>query len=338
MLKSNLSNLIMSNVNIEKVQDILGNTPVLRIFFKLGSQALIDYRYPTHIFIETTRACNLKCTFCSRNVEHSESGHMDFDLFKSIVDEATSFGRKNFGLHLLGEPLLYPKIVEAIQYIKKANSNHAILLTTNGYLLDDFKARKILENNVDKIVFSVFSLRSERTKTLTGSSNISKVIDNIKNMVALKKRMHSKTNIYMRFMICEENKDELQQVQSLTKDLGILLEARYTHNFSGVIENNYISNKQTDKKRYPCYHPWFSPAITWDGKIVLCCNDWNYAETLGDMRETTLASVWGGERLKQLRRYHLAEEYNKIPLCAKCNVWSLHPDIFFGIQKKHKLK
>lgn len=333
MLKSNLSNLILSRVNIDKVKTILGNAPILNTFFKLGSQLLIDYRYPTHIFIETTRACNLKCGSCPRDIGSLKGGHMDFDLFMRIVDEANNFGSRNFCLHMLGEPLLYPKISEGVQYIKNANNHHSILLTTNGYFLDIFKAEKFLASNLDKITFSLFSLKSDRSKILTGNDDIFKVINNIKNLATLKRKMHSKTKIYIRFLVCEENKDEMPQFRSITRELGVFLEVRYTHNYSGIIENDYTS-KHIIKRRYPCYHLWFSPAITWDGKAVLCCNDWNYSEALGDMQYTTLSNIWQGERLKQLRRYHLAGEYDKIPLCAKCNVWSLYPDIFFGMQKK----
>ncbi len=332
MLKSNLSNLILSKLNIDKVKAIFGNAPILSIFFKLGSQVLIDYSYPTHIFIESTRACNLKCKYCPRNIGPLRSGHMDYNLFTKIIDEATNYGRRNFCLHMLGEPLLYPRITDMVQYIKKANNNHSILFTTNGYFLDDFKTEVFLENNLDKITFSLFSLESEKNKMLTGDDNITKVINNVKDMVALKKAMRSKTKIYIRFLACEENENEIPQLRTTASSLGVPLEIRYTHNYSGIIEDNYTS-KHIFKKRYPCYHLWFSPAITWDGKIVLCCNDWDYSEILADIQDSTLAKVWQGERLRQLRGYHLAGEYDKVPLCAKCNVWSMYPDIFFGAQK-----
>lgn len=332
MLKTNLSNLILSKVNIDKVKAIIGNAPVLNALFKVVSQSLIDYKYPTHIFIESTRACNLICKYCPRDMSTSKIGHMDVALFKKIIDEASTFGRRNFCLHMLGEPLLHPKITELVQYIKKANINHSILLTTNGYSLDNFKAKKFLEHNLDKITFSLFSLKNDRCKILTGRDDIFKVINNIKDMVALKKRMHSNTKIYIRFLECEENEDEIQQFRSLAKDLGVSLEVRYTHNYSGVINKNFIS-KHIFKKRYPCYHLWFSPAITWDGKVVICCSDWNYFEVLGDLNRDSLATIWQSKRLKELRKMHLKGHYNNIPLCENCNVWALYPDIFFNAQK-----
>lgn len=333
MLKSNLSSLILSRINIDKVKTVLGNAPVLNILFKLGSQSLIDYKYPSHIFIESTRACNLKCKLCPRTAMASKGRHMDFDLFKKIVDEASHYGSRNFCLHMLGEPLLCPHIIEMVKYIKKVNKSNSILLTTNGYFLDSSKAEVFLNSNLDKITFSVFSMSNARNKMLTGEDGVGKVIDNIKEIAALRKKMHSKTKLCVRFLVCSENEDEMLQIRALAKDLGVILEIRYTHNYSGIIEADFTS-RHIFKARYPCYHLWYSPAITWDGKVVVCCNDWNYSEVLGDIEKDSLAHIWQGRRMKELRGCHLGGAYDKIPLCAQCNVWSLYPDIFFKSQKK----
>lgn len=333
MLRASLSNIILSEINIDKIKNIFGNTPILNMLFKLGSQALIDYEYPTHLFIEATRVCNLQCNYCPRNIAPSKSGHIDFGLFTKIIDEATGFGSRNFCLHMLGEPLLHPRIVEMAQYIKKADAHHSVLLTTNGYFLDELKAKEFLKCNLDKITFSLFSLKDERCKMLTGNGDVYRVIDNIKNMVALKKKDRSRTRIYIRFLVCDENEDEIQQFRSLAKKLGAILEIRYTHNYSGVIKKDYTS-KNRIKKRYPCYHLWFSPAIAWDGKVLLCCSDWNNLEVLGDANKDSLSGIWQSERLKELRKLHLKGNYAGIPLCEKCNVWTLYPDIFLKSQKR----
>lgn len=333
MLKTQLSNYILSKVDINKVKEFLGNAPILNIFYKLGSQSLIDYKYPTHIFIETTRLCNLKCQSCPRDLSEAKVGNMSFELFKKIIGEATTFGVRNFCLHMFGEPLLHPQIVEMSKYIKASNVNHAILLTTNGYFLTDAKARGLIEVGVDKIAVSFFSLRNEKLESLTGDNNIEVVVDNIRNASTVRRGMNGKTKIFIRFLMCKENEDELKDFRILSKDTGIPLEVRWTHNYSGVIGDNY-TNKFTFKKRYPCYHPWFSPAISWDGKVLLCCNDWDYFEILGDINNESMASIWQGERIDQVREFHLAGHYNKIPLCEKCNVWTIYPDIFFNYQKK----
>jgi MoaA/NifB/PqqE/SkfB family radical SAM enzyme len=219
-----------------------------------------------------------------------------------------------------------------VEYIKKSNRQHAILLVTNGYLMDAPKAEKILENNVDKVVFSFFSLKEDKNKAITGNSNISQVVKNIRLLVSLKRKMHSKARIYIRFILSSENAEEEVDFRRLAGELGVMLEIRPAHNYGGAV-GNVSFFKARLKKRYPCYHPWFSPAITWDGKAVLCCCDWNYSTGMGDINKESLASLWQGQRLREFRACHLNGRYDKIPLCSKCDVWRLYPDLFFGRQK-----
>ncbi len=333
MLKTDISSLILSKVDINRFKYLIARTPVVNTLFKIFSQALIDYKFPAHIFIETTRACNLKCSCCPRTSQDILAGSMKLDVFCKIIDEATSYGARNFCLHMFGEPLLAPRIIDMVRYIKKANSKHSILLTTNGFYLHNKIAHSLLEQEVDKIVISFVSLREERLRRLTGNTQIGAVIENVKNAIAIKKKISSKTKIFMRLLLSEDTIDERNDFLVLAKKLGSLSEVRNTHNYSGVIKNNYAA-RFLGNTRHPCYHLWYSPAIAWDGKVVICCSDWNYSEVLGDINTQTLVEIWHGQRIKALRALHLAGAYQDITLCAKCNVWSLYPDIFFKFQKK----
>ena len=102
--------------------------------YKLGAHAWIDEKFPRHIFLETTASCNLACAYCPReDLRH----HMGWDTFTGLVDEAARYGDRSFSLHLFGEPLLYPRCLDAIRYIKARRQGNVVLLTTNGTLLED---------------------------------------------------------------------------------------------------------------------------------------------------------------------------------------------------------
>lgn len=258
---------------------------------------------------------------------------MDFGLFRKIIDEASLFGPRNFSLHMFGEPLLNKRIKDMVEYIKTSGGRHSVFLTTNGYFLDNDMAESLIKNKIDKITFSLFSLRAEKMKDLTGSGNIEKVLGNIENAVLMNKKMGGGTGIFIRFLLRGENKDELEEVKKTARRLGVFLRVRKTHNYGGVIKNDYTANTFL-KRRYPCYHFWFAPAVTWDGKVVACCSDWNYSAVLGDMNKETLSSIWQSGNLALMRWRHLRGEQEKMALCRDCNVWSLYPDIFFDFQKK----
>jgi len=114
--------------------------------YKALAQRYINYVFPRHIFVELTAKCNLRCSYCPRP---RISRTLPFRLFKKIVDEASSFGPTSFSLHLFGEPLLYPRIIESIEYLKRGG--HTVILTTNGTMLRKYWRQL---KDVDKIIWS----------------------------------------------------------------------------------------------------------------------------------------------------------------------------------------
>jgi radical SAM protein with 4Fe4S-binding SPASM domain len=309
---------------------LIKKSKILSVPYKFVGQKLIDKKFPHHLFLEATSACNLKCKMCARNTGTVEIGSMDFGLFKKIVDEAAEHGPRNFSLHLFGEPLLSPNIIPMIEYIKKSNQKNNILLTTNGVFLDKEKAEKIISAGVDKIAISVHSANKEKYKEITGVDQLGKVEENIKNLLDIKKKYtDNKTKIYLRMVAPKEDTKEISDFRKKWESYPVIIDIREPHNFGGRIEA-----KKPKEKRYPCYHLWLSPGINWNGKVSICCQDTFKEEIIGDANNQPISEIWNGEKLKKYRKYHLKGEYGKIPLCKKCNGWSTYPDMFFNWQKK----
>jgi MoaA/NifB/PqqE/SkfB family radical SAM enzyme len=286
-------------LQLTKFTDIARKLP--SPIYKLASQAWIDKEFPRHIFIETTAACQLSCDFCPREKRNE---HMDFNLFKEIVDECSKYGVRSFSVHLFGEPLLYPKIEEAIGYIKKSNRRHTILFTTNGILLNKF-SKRLLALGVDRIIWS------------WRKNNFNDETINVLKKIGL-----------IRFLLEETPEGEIEKWEGFRK------EVKHLHNYAGAIDTTQWGlNEESNSERYPCYHLWLAPAIRWNGDITICCNDPTGRETIGSYRSgDTISNVWCNGNLNNIRRGHLKGEYKG--LCATCNVWKTYPDMFFEIQKK----
>ena len=269
--------------------------------FKLGAQAFIDYTFPRHIFIETTANCNLSCEYCPRE---KRKENMDFNLFKSIIDECSNYGPRSFSLHLFGEPLLYPHILEAIQYIKNKNRRHTILLTTNGTLLNRF-IDDIVKLGVDKIIWSY------RRNNFT---------DHTKAML--------KKHGLIRLLLEETPPEEFKEWSKYPQ-----VEIKHLHNYGGKIDTTKWGIKDESSDRWPCYHLFLAPAVRFNGEITICCNDPNGAESFGVYGyNLNIHNFWTSDRLNSIRDSHLSGQYKG--LCVGCNSYKAYPDIFFGFQKK----
>ncbi|MGB7247971.1 MAG: radical SAM/SPASM domain-containing protein [Phormidesmis sp.] len=83
------------------------------------------------IHLEVTNVCNFKCDFCPDAIMQRKRGHMDFALLEKALDEIQAHRlAKIVAFHLMGEPMIYPHIFEAIQAAGDRLLN--LHLTTNG--------------------------------------------------------------------------------------------------------------------------------------------------------------------------------------------------------------
>ena len=232
---------------------------------------------------------------------------MDFELFKKIILEGTKYGPRSFSLHLFGEPLLYPRIFDAISFIKHANKKHTVLLTTNGTLLNRFVG-DLIQAGPDLVLWS---WRSEAKFTRITLAQLRK---------------------WGRFRVRFIKEITPPEAYEEWKDWPNK-EERRIHNYGGDGDITTFGAKVVaDGRRWPCYHLWFAPAVAWNGDILLCCSDPHRKEIMGHFPEQTVAQVWQGERLNKMRDSHMKGEYGGI--CKTCDVWKEIPDVFFGFQKK----
>jgi len=112
------------------------------------------------IHIEVTNICNFNCNFCPANLSKRKKISMELSFFKKIIDEiAEAKITKFIDFHVLGEPLLYPKIFDAIKYAKHKGFNTNI--NTNGSLLDQKTVKNLIKSGLDTLRISIVSTREK---------------------------------------------------------------------------------------------------------------------------------------------------------------------------------
>ena len=94
------------------------------------------------IYVEITNNCNLKCDFCIKNTRKTE--YIEIEKFEEMLNKIDGYTNYLY-FHILGEPLMHPKINELIDIAAK---KFKINITTNGYLIDRIKNNTTLTNNI----------------------------------------------------------------------------------------------------------------------------------------------------------------------------------------------
>ena len=76
---------------------------------------------------------------------------------------------------------------------------------------------------------------------------------------------------------------------------------------------------ETAEKRHPdpCPEVFDKLSIHADGDVVLCCNDFSGAVTLGNVNDTPIAELWRHPKIEAYRTRLARKDYSA-PLCKSC--------------------
>lgn len=108
--------------------------------------------------IELTSQCNMACRFCG--FRDRKTGHMDYALFRKIIDQIADQGLAQTIMFAGGgEPLMNPQLIEAVEYCRRRGL--FVNLTTNGLNLTPEVHRDLRDSGLNVLTVSLHNLSPE---------------------------------------------------------------------------------------------------------------------------------------------------------------------------------
>ena len=267
-------------------------------------------RWPDIVQIESTNLCNAKCVFCPRDEMHRRQGVMDFDLFAKIVDECAALGITHVRVHNYGEPFLDKQLVEKVRYAKSKGIKEVGMIS-NGSLITEEIAAGMIDAGLDAINISVDAAGKEVFERTRLNLEYDTVINNIRTLARLRKergRTHPK--LILSFVRQDNSADEQAFIDEWSK-VADKVHITDLHNWAGTL------NAKSDVQ-YPCYRLWLTFTVLWDGRVSLCCADFDGRNVLGDLRTSTIQEIWNSPLYRAARRQHL--ETGGPEICRSCDL------------------
>jgi pyruvate-formate lyase-activating enzyme len=282
--------------------------PVRRLLLAAGRERAP--LLPEIVQIESTNICNAKCTFCPRDEMHRRQGIMSFDLFKKVVDECAELGITHVRVHNYGEPFIDRKLVEKVRYAKEKGIAEVGMIS-NGSLITEEVARRMIEAGLDAINISVDASGKEVFESTRIGLNYEKVIANIERLVRLRTELgRRRPKLILSFVRQNDSTDEQAFIEHW-KHIADKVHVTDLHNWAGTL------NTESDVN-YPCYRPWLTFTVLWDGRVSLCCADFDGRTVLGDLNTSTIRDIWNGAAYRDVRRQHL--ESGGPDICRSCDL------------------
>lgn len=248
------------------------------------------------IYIEITNNCNLKCSFCSE--VKRKRRFMTTEEFENILIKIKDYTDYIY-LHIKGEPLLHPNIIEFLHLADKYNLK--VNLTTNGTLFSKV-AKELSEcNSLRKINFSLHSENSLDNYC----EEIFKNVELLKDKIIIYRLWTLKNN-----QLDSKSQEIVNKIKKYYNLPQETVDKIYTSNNIKIKSTIYVDKDNefswpevtTHKSNGYCYALKTQIGILVDGTVVPCCLDSNGVVNLGNIFKESLEEIINSEKYISLKK------------------------------------
>jgi radical SAM protein with 4Fe4S-binding SPASM domain len=232
------------------------------------------------------------------------------------------------------EPLIHPKLIDFIRLCREKGVPW-IHMTSNGLLLNEERARALLEAGITSLYVSIDAAEQETYKRIRGAE-LAKVDANVSNFIRLRDEMGKKCTV-MVSIIRNEGVTEQEERDFCNKWLpsldGVIIQNLVLYeegNTKPTFINNLVEQyMERAGGRWACLNPWEEVYLLPDGRIYYCCETvsklaFENLTSMGDYKNQDLVSIWQGKEFSQLRKSQILQEMDEFPACKECGIWMAH--------------
>ncbi|HUG39530.1 MAG TPA: radical SAM protein [Longimicrobiales bacterium] len=298
---------------------------------------MADHPFPRVVQLQTINACQAACTMCPYPLfkDVFARGRMEDGLFEKVLDEIA--GRPEAAVFvpmLQNEPLLDRRLFDRIAAVKaRTGGRMEVELVTNGALLTDEVVERVRETRLDYLDVSLDALSRETYGRIRIGLDYDDVIAGVERVMAADL---PDTTIVLRLVRQRENAAEVAAFVRHWRARGAVVFTHTVNNRVGSVPG-YDERIRIPDREIPvlqkagrrvfrrwlgcCPVPFASANILHNGDVLLCVQDWARKEVLGNVREATIAEIWNGARMREIRALVRDRRYEEVPTCRDCSLW-----------------
>jgi radical SAM protein with 4Fe4S-binding SPASM domain len=301
------------------------------------------------VVFELTLQCNLECLMCPRPAISDHHSHMPFELLEAAlynISDDPALTAYNISFGGLGEPLIYPKIFEAIELVKKILPKRQLTITTNGHSLNDKNISKLLLAYPDYLRISLNATTPSEYLRIMKKDAFNLVETQIKKLLEFKKISNLYFKVGVQILRTEANNADfaryLATFSSLLSEYDFITLRDIETRAGIIIPQDITGGLVVDevKIRPPCSSIWRYIAVDAGGDVFACCEafalrDRKTALRLGSLRDKNLGQIVNSSQLRELREMHMRNDLSSLPECQQCtkfvndhNIWEYKDGIW----------
>lgn len=280
-------------------------------------------KFPLAIEIQTTSACNAGCVICPHSEVWDEGlkGNMQEEVFRKILMECKPHQDNLLIIpYLNAEPFMDKNFINKVRLINSICPNSRIEISTNLSLLNSRRRKEMIGLNIYELRLSIFGFSNTTHKNMMPKLNWSLVEKNLNKLVEdeeFRKGIKHISLTMIEHQLVPSNEylkaEEFCKKHNISLNKwGFLDRAGNVKDFSNDIKNEKVVGCEQNR-------PIERLHVRYDGKVILCCQDWRSSVVIGDIQKQTINEVWNSSEYNDYRLAIYGGENNEAPeLCKKC--------------------
>jgi radical SAM protein with 4Fe4S-binding SPASM domain len=293
--------------------------------------------FPALIQLQTINACNASCIMCPYPLFKKEfpRGRMEDALFEKIIAEIAERPEVHTFVPMLqNEPFLDKKLFDRIGRFKQITHGRVeVELVTNGAFLTAEAIERIREVELDVLDISLDAVSKQTYDRIRIGLDFDEVVAGVERVIDAKL---PHTSVFVRLVKLRDNAQEVREFASRWRARGIPVFVYTANNRVGALPE-FDEKLRLTPEQVPLIHrlgrraarawlghcpaPFAATDILHDGSVLLCTHDWARKEILGNVRDQTIAEIWNGERMREIRAAVYRRDYGTLPACRDCSLW-----------------
>ena len=195
------------------------------------------FRGPATFHLDVANACNVNCAYCWFHSPGSKkradahlfdsawrSDQVPWETFTGLIDDLDELGgREDVLLSGKGEPLLHPRCLDMVAYVKQRGLG--LTLFSNGVLVREEAREALVVHGCDLLYVSLSSATPAVYEAIhpghPGEEELGEVLDNVRALTELKRaRGRQEPRVMMVDVLCSANAHEALDFYEQARDIG----------------------------------------------------------------------------------------------------------------------
>jgi MoaA/NifB/PqqE/SkfB family radical SAM enzyme len=322
---------------------------------------------PITIDMALTRACNYACHFCYAMLQENDRKTIDRKVILDFLDDCAELGVRGISFVSDGESTISPAFSDAC--VRGHELGLSMACGTNGFVFNRRKLEEILPT-LTYLRINISAGEPARYAEIMGVREewFHRVVQNIRDMVDIKKRRGLKVTIGLQMVLMPQYRDQILPLARLGRELrpdylvikhcsddedgslGVdyaayaaledtLKQAEAMSDAEYSVQVKWSKIKAEGKRTYQrCYGPPFMLQISGSGLVAPCgmlFNERYKKFHMGNIVEQRFKDIWASEQYWRVMNYLASPDFNAQKMCGSLCLQHKVNEMLDGYRKGH---